>query len=88
MKVLIYKVNANDTVSSITKKLNILPSQIAQKSFCEGDRIVINLECPRYYIVMPGDTPSKIAKKMQISEEHLNEILGTSKIFVGKHIVI
>ncbi len=88
MKRVIYKVGYEENLETLSKRYGVPKQNITPQNFCEGDRVIIDLSIHKTYIVMPGDTKELIAQKLSISQEKLDNILGSEKIFVGKHIFI
>ncbi len=88
MKVAVYKVKRKDTLEHIAKMYGVTTRQISPQKISEGDRVVINLESTKYYIVMPGDSLDSISQKLNIPKEEILAKNQIKSLFVGKHLII
>ena len=86
MKETIYKIKAGDSIEKIANIFCIDKKMICPQNFEVGDRVIINLQHTKCYVVMPGDTIESIAYKLDIKQDDLVK-MGVEPLFVGKHLI-
>lgn len=86
-----YKVQKNDTFSSIANKLKLDINEIKTlnkiDTIQEDMVILLPKSYTNCYIVKPLDTYAQIAKNLNITEQQLKDITNNKKLFIGQRII-
>lgn len=88
---MVISVGKHDTADTVSRKYKTTERSLFllnKPVFYEGERLIVEIDEAKRYTVMPFDTLSSIAEKLNTTVEALKARNGVERVFLGQSLII